>query len=89
MKPSELFSDKDKTKELLYGQENVNCSSETTTGKEKAKKVPPSDDQCCCPYQINFRLIPNVAIKSLAVMHDKNYQKIRILVFYLLAGVLY
>ena len=28
------------------------------------------------------------ARKSLAVMHDKNYQKIRILVFYLLAGVL-
>ena len=50
MKPSELFSDKDKTKELLYGQENVNCSSEKTTGKEKAKKVPPSEGQCCCPY---------------------------------------
>ena len=47
MRPSELFNDKDKTEELLCGQ---NTSSSETTGKEKAKNVQVSEGQSCYPH---------------------------------------
>ena len=59
-KPSELFNDEDETEELICGQntkhlrnntwkgEKLQCSSETPTGKEKAKKVQASEGQSCC-----------------------------------------